>query len=156
MEKRDRVPPHDDEIERAVLCSILLDQLENKTRGIYKEISPHDFYSRAHQRVFEAMLDLDKAAVTIEPLSLITALKKAGTLDEAGGENYVRSLYEAVPSNANAEYYAKILLDHSDRRSLLHIARDLGVMAYDESIGVQCIVNKALASLSEIKINRLG
>jgi len=143
---KDRTPPHDTEIERAVLGSILLGGFE----AVYESITPNDFYSRAHRRIFEAMQNMSKAGIAIEPLALITELKKAGMYEEAGGE-YAKALCDVVPSNANAEYYTNAVLNYSRKRSLLKLASEITVAAYDESTYAQEIVNKALIDLNELK-----
>ena len=142
-------PPHNCEIERAVLCGILKDGMDK--RPFYDDINPDDFYSAANRRVFEAVLKLRENGIEPERLALITELKKAAKLDEAGGEEYVRSLYDFLPGSANGQFYTNVMLDHSDRRSLLRVAGETAAGACDESKELRGIVDNALRSLNTIK-----
>ena len=142
-------PPHNNEIEQAFLCALLkgCESFEAVTKGI----EPGDFYTRAHQRIYEALLHLHETGIEIEPLSLITTLKQAGKLDEAGREEYVKTLCDAVPSNANLDYYSSVTLDYSRRRALLRIASEIGVAAYDETKDVNRFIKKVAKNLRGIK-----
>jgi len=130
---RDKTPPHDDELERATLGSILFDRDAADT-AIRSHLEAGDFYSRAHQRIFEAVKNLEKKSLHSDIQTVIQDLKQNGKLDEAGGAAYVSSLTSVIPSSANIEYYTQSVMDHSLRRALLRFASEIGVSAYDESI----------------------
>jgi replicative DNA helicase len=55
---RDTTPPHDDELERAALGSMLFDA-EAVDVAVQCHLQAGDFYTRAHQRIFDAILSLD-------------------------------------------------------------------------------------------------
>jgi replicative DNA helicase len=129
---RDRTPPHDDELERATLGSMLFDAdaVDSAKQHHLKE---GDFYSRSHQRIFEAISNLDKKSLRPDIQTVIQELKQNGRPDEAGGAAYVSSLTSVIPSSANIEYYVQSVLELSLRRALLRVASEIGVAAYDES-----------------------
>ncbi|MCL2190920.1 MAG: replicative DNA helicase [Treponema sp.] len=130
----DKTPPHDDEMERAALGSMLFDA-DTVEAANQNHLKAEDFYSRAHQRIYEAILSLDTASERVRPdmQTVVQELRKEGKLDEAGGAAYVASLTSVIPSSANIEYYIRSVLDHSLRRSLLRVASEIGVEAYNES-----------------------
>jgi replicative DNA helicase len=129
---RDKTPPHDDELERAALGS-LLEDAEAVAAAIQQHIHPDDFYSRANQRVYEAVLSLDGKGLRPDIQTVVQELKHLGKLDEAGGASYVSGLTTVIPSSANIEYYAQMVKNYSLKRSLLKVASQIGVSAYDES-----------------------
>ena len=128
---RDKTPPHDDELERACLGS-LLEDAEAVSVAIQLHLRPDDFYSRANIRIFDAVLSLDKKGLRPDIQTVVQELKHMGKLDEAGGASYVANLTTVIPSSANIEYYAQSVKNYSLKRSLLRAASQIGVSAYDE------------------------
>jgi replicative DNA helicase len=150
---RDKTPPHDDELERAALGSMLFhaDATDAATRN---HLQVGDFYSRAHQRIFDAILSLDGKGLRSDIQTVIQELKQNGKLDEAGGAAYVSSLTTVIPSSANIEYYVQSILDHSLRRALLRVAGEIGVASYDESRDSPEILEEVEQSIFELRDNR--
>jgi len=150
---RENIPPHDDELERAALGSLLADdQAIDAARQ--NHLKQGDFYSRAHQKIFETICTLDDNNLTPDIQTVIQNLKQNGKLDEAGGAAYVSSLTSVVPSSANIEYYIQSVLGHSLRRSLLRVASEIGVAAYDESLESHEILDKAEESVYKLRDER--
>ncbi|MDR2943225.1 MAG: replicative DNA helicase [Treponema sp.] len=129
---RDKTPPHDDELERATLGSLLEDP-EAVSSAIQQHIRPDDFYSHANQRIYEAVLSLDAKGLRSDIQTVVQELKHLGKLDEAGGASYVSGLTTVIPSSANIDYYAQMVKNYSLKRSLLKVASQIGVSVYDES-----------------------
>jgi len=129
---RDKTPPHDDELEQAALGSLLSDN-EAVSAAIQVHLRPGDFYSRANNRIYEAILSLDGKGLRPDIQTVVQELKQMGKLDEAGGASYVSSLTTVIPSSANIEYYAQLVKNYSLKRSLLKVASDVAINAYDES-----------------------
>jgi replicative DNA helicase len=150
---RDRTPPHDDELERAALGSMLFDAAATDA-AIQNHLQAGDFYSRAHQRIFEAILSLDNKGLRSDIQTVIQELKQNGKLDEAGGAAYVSSLTTVIPSSANIEYYVESILDHSLRRALLRVAGEIGVASYDETRDSPEILEEVEQSIFELRDNR--
>jgi replicative DNA helicase len=150
---RDKTPPHDDELERAALGSMLFDA-EAAYAAVQLHLQAGDFYSRAHQRIFDAVLSLDSKGLRSDIQTVIQELKQNGKLDEAGGAAYVSSLTTVIPSSANIEYYVQSILDHSLRRALLRVAGEIGVASYDESRESPEILEEVEQSIFELRDNR--
>ena len=142
---RDRIPPHDEELERAALGS-LLEDYEAVSAAVQQHLRPDDFYSRANQRVFEAVISLDAKGLRPDIQTVVQELKHLGKLDEAGGASYVSGLTTVIPSSANIEYYAQMVKDYSLKRALIKLASQIGVHAYDES-------KEARETLEEVQKN---
>jgi replicative DNA helicase len=141
---RDRTPPHNDEIERAYLSCVLLDP------DVLPDtfIEPPDFYIRAHQRIFEAVLALYGMELVPDLLTVKAELEKTGRLDEAGGAAYLETVAKTTPSSANVEYYAGIIKECSLRRGMLRMASELATRAYDEPFDINVIKEAAEKLLS--------
>ena len=132
MSGKDRIPPHNDDAERAAIGAMLID--DSAIAIVRQYLSPDDFYSSRNRKIFEAVLALFSMGTRPDLLTLSGELEKTGKLDEAGGIDYIASLTHAVPSSANAEYYSRIVQNDSMRRSLIRISGDIGARAFDETV----------------------
>lgn len=131
IELKDKIPPHSIEAEQAVLGALLLDW---GTMGeVVNFLRPERFYSLQNQIIYEGLLSLFKQNIHGDILALINELTKLGKLEQAGGVAYISSLTDQVPSSANIEYYAKIVMDRSTRRELIKIASEMRSSAFEVS-----------------------
>ena len=128
---KDRIPPHNDDAERAVIGAMLIDESAVTTAQLY--LGAEDFYSPRHRKIYEAILSLSNKATRPDLLTLNGELERLGKLDEAGGIDYIASLTHAVPSSANTEFYAQIVQDCSLRRGLIRVSGEAGAKAFDET-----------------------
>ncbi|MDM7926919.1 MAG: replicative DNA helicase [bacterium] len=122
----ERVPPQSLEAERAVLGSVMLD---NESIGKAIEmIDPSHFYRTSHQKIFAAALNLYERNEPVDLITLSEELKRQKILDEIGGSYYLTELAESIPSSANVEYHARIVLEKAVLRNMIAegiaIARD--------------------------------
>jgi len=150
---RDKTPPHDDELEQATLGSLLSD-MDAVTAAIQLHLRPVDFYSRANMRIYEAVLSLDAKGLRADIQTVVQELKQMGKLDEAGGASYVSGLTTVIPSSANIEYYAQTVKDYSLKRSLIKVASDIGINAYDESSEAREVLEKVQQRIFELSDER--
>ena len=142
---KERVPPHNDDAERALLGATLIDD-----RAIYisqQYLRPEDFYSSRHRKIYKAILTLSNVGIRPDLLTLSSELEKSGQLQESGGYDYIASLTHAVPSSANAEYYAKEVQNYSLRRSLIQVSGETGARSFDETIEPKVILEETQQKL---------
>jgi len=129
---RERIPPHNDDAERALIGAMLID--DNAIIIAQQYLRQEDFYSSRHRKIFDAVLNLYHKGTRPDLLTLSAELERSGKLDESGGYDYIASLTGAVPSSANAEYYAQVVQVCSLRRGLIQISGETGAKAFDETI----------------------
>jgi replicative DNA helicase len=147
-----RIPPHNDDAERAVIGAMLID--ESAVLAARQYLTGEDFYSPAHKRIYDAIFALVNAGHKADLLTIKEELEKSGKLDEAGGIDYIASLTHVVPSSANADYYAQIVRGCSLRRGLIQAAGIAGSRAYDETVDPKNLLEEAqqrLFSLSDTR-----
>ena len=142
---RDRIPPHNDDAERAVLGATLID--ESAVTIAQQYLRPDDFYSPRHRKIYEAVLNLFNKGIRPDLLTLSGELEKTGKLEEAGGNDNIASLTHAVPSSANAEYYAQVVQNCSLRRNLIQISGESGSRAYDETMEPKVLLEETQQKL---------
>lgn len=145
---KDKVPPHNLDAEQATLGALLLDW--EALPAILQLLRPERFYSLQNQKIFSAMLDLYNQGVTGDIISLIEKLRSAGELEAAGGPAYISSLTDTVPTSANIEYYAEIVLDNSVRRELIKIAAKIVAESHDQTIESRAVLEEAQKFIFEL------
>jgi replicative DNA helicase len=126
-ETANSVPPQNDEAETSVLGAILL--TEQALDGVLLEVGlrPEDFYRPRHQLIFRSMVRLKEKAEpeAVDALTVSDDLRRAGELEEAGGEAYIHSLPTVVPAVGNVIHYARIVKEYALLRRLLAATRDI-------------------------------
>ena len=140
--------PHDDEAEKAVLGAIFIDPAAIADASA--EVQPDDFYKRANQLVFQAMLDLSDREDAIDPLTLQDELTKKNQLDDIGGIAYVSELAMATPTAAHVTYYAKIVHRKALLRRLISASQKIITNAMQDSDDVTDILDNAESEIMNV------
>lgn len=110
------------------------------------------FYSYQNRLIYETMVSLFRQNIHGDALALISELTKIGKLQDAGGAAYVAALTDTVPTSANVDYYAKIVLDMALRRDLIKVSEEIKADSTDNSRESRHIIEdteKKIFSLSE-------
>jgi replicative DNA helicase len=118
------------EAEMAALGVMLLS--EGAAQDGASGLSADDFYRPGNRLVFQAMQAIVARRQPIDMLTLPEELKRAGTLEAAGGADYLTDLDFAVPSPQNADVYFGAVRRHSNRRRVMDASRRLSRMAQDD------------------------
>jgi replicative DNA helicase len=106
----DRLPPYDNDAERAVLACVLLDPANGMAECLLKLRSGSEmFYSVPNQNIYEALIYLYTHAKPIDLVLLAEHLRTARTLENCGGLDYLMNLPDAAPSAVNLPEYLDII-----------------------------------------------
>ena len=138
--------------EQSLLGSILVDP--EAITEISETIQPTDFYLSEHTQIYSAMCNLFIASKEIDIVTLIDTLVSLGVYSKSGGEDYIKSLYQAVPNALNIKDYAAIVKQKSTLRSLISICADISEKAYSEEGEATELVEYAEAQIFDIANNR--
>ena len=131
--------------EQSLLGSVLIDP--NCFNDVAEIVKSEDFYLQEHKQIFLAMHELYLANRSIDVVTLIEALVRAGVYDKANGEQYIRTIAEVVPNALNAPDYAKIVRDKSQLRQLISICGEVTDTAYSEQDDVGHTIEYAEAQI---------
>jgi replicative DNA helicase len=145
---KDKVPPHNDDAEKASLGAVLLDQ--DAIDSVLRHLRADDFYRTAHKKIFQAITDLSNQSQPIDLITLAEKLRDNGELENCGGAAYISTLSDFVPTSANVEYYAKIVHDCSIRRKLIRTASEMISSAHDETREGNEIIEESEKKIFEI------
>lgn len=129
----DIIPLHSNEAEMGVLGSMLLSQ--TAADQVVQILEEDDFYRPSHRLIFRAMKQLIRETKPIDFLTLKAELVARAHLADIGGEDYILQIAEFVPSPANSDYYAGIVLDRSRLRELEKAGRNIVGLVHNPDEG---------------------
>lgn len=127
--------------EQSLLGSVLIDPASlNEVADL---IRADDFYLSEHQQIYLAMHELFLTNSEIDVVTLIDMLVVKGIYDKSGGEDYIRTLTDAVPDALNVKDYARIVKEKSVLRQLIAACEEISEAAYSEQESVVSILDHA-------------
>ena len=153
----DRTPPHDIQAEQSVLGGMLLSK--DAITQVVEIIRSADFYRPAHQIIYDAVVDLFSRGEPVDAISVNAELTKRGEVTRVGGAPYLHTLTEAIPTAANAGYYAKIVLDQALLRRLVEVgtrAAQLGYTGAGDALDVVDQVQGQIMGLTQGSATETG
>ena len=150
----DKIPPQALEAERAVLGGVLLEP-EAATTAV-EIVSPEAFYRPAHGMIFRAMITLFMRREPIDVMTLSEELNKSDVLDEVGGLPALTDFVDSVPTAANIEHYAKIVLDKYILRQLIRAAGEISGECYRSSESADTLLDEAEQKIFKISEYRVS
>jgi replicative DNA helicase len=137
----ERPLPHSADAERAILGAIVLDNgLVNQAIELLR---PEDFYVRAHQHLFRAMISMSERGAEINPILLGEELRRDGALEQVGGIAFISELTYGLPHFTNLAHYAKVVKDKSMLRQLVKVANKITSEALEEEDEATLILDHA-------------
>ena len=159
-EKRAKILPNDLEAEQSLLGCLFISQ--DACIEVFPTIYAKDFYSNAHQKIYQAMKDNYDKNVAVDYITVCKVLETKGELEEVGGLSYITDLTNYVPSAANYKHYADIIRNDSILRQIIDASQatindafesvDAGqVLAKAEKLIFDISQTKSRSSLEHIK-----
>lgn len=148
----DRIPPHNDDAEKSVLGSAMLDK--DALFDIIEAVKDEDFYSELHKEIFRAIVELCRKNEPVDALTVAEELKRRKALDMVGGRAYVMSLATNVPATANAVQYAKIVAEKAVLRNLIKTASEIVEESYQEKMEPEAVLDHAERGIFDIAQKR--
>ena len=159
-EKKAKILPNDLEAEQSLLGCLFISQ--DACAEIFPTVNVKDFYSNAHQKIYQAMLDNYIKNVAVDYITVSKVLETKGELEEVGGLGYITDLTNYVPSAANYKHYADIIRNDSILRQIIDASQatindafesvDAGnVLARAEKLIFDISQTKSRSSLEHIK-----
>ncbi len=139
-EWQSKVLPHSIEAEKSVLGSMLID---NNTITVVSEILlGEDFYTKQNQVLFDAMVELNNEGKPVDPITLKDKLTEKNIPEEIASLDFIRDMLNAVPTSANARYYAGIVAEKATLRKLIKVTEAVANNAYSQNDPVDTILEE--------------
>ncbi|MBS1913222.1 MAG: replicative DNA helicase [Bacteroidetes bacterium] len=150
--QQDRVPPHSNDAEMAVLGAMMLEKEAGSK--VIQILPPDAFYREAHRIIYQAMLALAERNQPIDIITLNDELRRIGKLADVGGSHYLSELNLRTPTAANVEHHARIVFEKSLKRRLIHAATEIIGNCFNETTDAFEEVDHAEQRIFEIAENR--
>lgn len=150
-----RTPPNDQAAEQAVIGALMLDA--RIIEDVVDTLQGSDFYRPAHELIYDAATHLWATGQPVDAVTVTTELTGRGQLGRAGGATYLHTCISAVPSAANAGYYAGIVAAKAALRRILDAGTQLTQLAYastGDPDDVATVLDQAAAKITEIRPTR--
>ena len=136
------------DIEKVVLGALMIDK--DAFTVVSEIIKPETFYEARHQKIYDAVQSLTLQEKPVDIMTVTEELRHKGTLEDVGGPAYVVELSSQVASSAHIEYHAHILAQKFLARQLIQFASMIETDAFDETVDVDDLMQKAEGALFEI------
>ncbi|MEY8662386.1 replicative DNA helicase [Ligilactobacillus faecis] len=148
----DSLPPQNIEAEQAVLGAVFLSP--DSLADALEFVQADDFYRRAHQLLFQTMIDLNDDGEAIDILTVTDRLTMNNQLDDIGGAAYIAELASSVPTAANIGHYAKLVAEKAVLRRVISAATNIITQAKEQDEPVSDVLEAAERQILAISENR--
>lgn len=151
MEQKPRMMPNNLEAEQSLLGCLFISQ--DTCAEIFPVVKAIDFYSIAHQKIYQAMLDNYIKNIAVDYVTVSKVLETKGELEEVGGLGYITDLTNYVPSAANFKYYADIVRNDSVLRQIIEASQKTINQAFENN-NASAVLEGAEKSIFDIAQTR--
>ncbi|HEV8353207.1 MAG TPA: replicative DNA helicase [bacterium] len=110
---------------------------------VVEMLRPEDFYRDAHRRIYDAVVELFERGEPVDLITITDRLRDKGQLDDVGGASYVTGLLNSIPTAANVEYYARIVLQKSMLRQLIAAGTQITHLGFEGENDVELLIDRA-------------
>ena len=148
-----RTYPQSIEAERALLCSLFLDN--SKIADVLEIVDSADFFDSKHSVIFDTLKSLYLQSAPFDLITTTNALKEKGLLESAGGSSYIVNLIDYLPAPSNAAYYAQIIKKKSILRSLISAGTEIANVCYEEPEDIEEVLNIAEKKIFDISSKKI-
>ena len=140
--------PQAPEVEKAVLGALMIDK--EAYLLICESLQPESFYEPRHQKIFDAIRQLNIEEKPVDVLTITEQLAKMGDLESVGGPGYIAELSSRVATSANIEYHANIIAQKYLARQMISYTSTIGTKAFDETNDINDVIQEAESILFDI------
>lgn len=143
-----KVPPHNLEAEQAILGALMLDP--QKGSIVFEILRPEDFYRDNHKNMYLVIRDIFERGDPVDLVTVAESLRKAGRLENIGGIGTISQIAASVPSAANVEHYAQIVVEKSLLRQLIKMSGYIEEKGYNAGEEAYNLLEEAEKLIIEI------
>jgi replicative DNA helicase len=152
------IPPHDEDAEKALLGSILLN---NKILDdVADKLKPEFFYDPRHQVIYNLMLELWAQNKPIDVIFLLNSLESSNLVKDLGqsqviDKEFLLELISKSSLSSVPEETAKIVKDKNLLRTIIETSDDLKILALNKNTSPDDILDAAQKKLYEISMDNV-
>lgn len=147
-----KILPHSIEAEQSVIGSMIMDR--DAITSASEILYPEDFYQSQYSVLFEAMVELYNEGKPVDLVTLQNQLKEKEVPPELCSVEFIRSLLAAVPTSANAKYYANIVKEKAVLRRLIKVCEGISNECYLSKEPVDAILEDTEKKVFDVVQNK--
>jgi replicative DNA helicase len=147
-------PPYNIEAEQSVIGSMLMDR--DAIVDASDILNREDFYNAQYGILFETMVELFREGKPVDLVTLSNRLSEKNVPEEVAGMQYIADIIAAVPTSANAKYYAGIVADKSILRKMIKFNEDIEKDCYLDTDDIDELLEKAESGVFKLVQERNG
>lgn len=148
MMQETRQLPHSKEAEAYVLGCVFID--EQVVPEVAGSLSGNEFYMDRHKYIMNAVSNLYRSNVIVEPATVVEELKRLNLYDQSGGTPYILDLMDTVPTIANVSTFIQIIKEKALERELFYTVQNIETDILSGNISFKDLIDN-----SENKINQV-
>ncbi len=143
-----RIPPHNEEAERAVVGAMMMDR--DAVVLCSELLLQEDFYYGQYGELFTALVELYRTGVKMDLITIQERLRQMNTSPELSSPEYLADLMVGVPTSANAKYYADIVKEKSVLRRLIRVVEKVAVDCYQDHLPMNDILEATEKNIFDV------
>jgi len=143
------------DMEEAVLGALMLEK--DAVELVIDILKPDAFYKPAHQKIYQAILDIANKAEAVDILTVMQHLRDHNDIAEIGGAGYLAQLSNKVASAAHIEFHARIIAQKFIQRELIRVTSEIQKKAFDNAEDVYTLLDESeqeLFNISSVTIKK--
>jgi replicative DNA helicase len=144
----ERTPPHNLEMEEAVLGACLISQ--EAVGEAVEQVLPEHFYHTGYGLIYEAILYLFNEGQGIDPLTVGQHLQEMGKLELCGGPLVLAKLAGAVATWRNISYHLSTVKDLSQKRTMMVLGNKIYEAAGSQEGTVDDLLSRTDEALARL------
>lgn len=149
-----RALPQNIDAEQSVLAACMLNT--EAMEEVATQLQPQNFHRPAHGIIFEAMMDLYKRNIPVDPISLAENLHGKGQLEAVGGRSYLIELSDNTFALTNWKSHVSVVKRTSVLRDLVHASNAINALAFDAPDDLNVVVEEAEKMLFNVTEKRVS
>jgi len=123
-----RVMPNSVEAEQSVIGSMLMDTEAIIVAG--GSLVQEDFYHKQYGIMFQTMNEMNNESKPVDMVTIQARLKEKDVPPEIYSLDFLRELFDAVPTSANIRQYANIVKQKSILRNIIKVNEEISNACY--------------------------
>jgi replicative DNA helicase len=147
--------PHSLDAEQALISSILLSPDKVLPECIERIGEDSSFFHLpAHGTIYEVLTELWENKKPIDLITVTDSLREKKLLDQVGGPGTIATLYDFVPTAANAAFYLDILYQKRLLRKVILTCTECAARAYEPDQEVHDFIDSVEQQIFQISQTR--
>ena len=143
-----RIMPHSASAEQSVIASMLMDS--DAITSASEILTKDDFYDKQMGILFETMVEMQNAGVSVDPITLQDKLKEKEVSPEVYNINFLMNLISTEIVSTFVKQHAAIVKEKAILRRMIRVNEEIAASCYSEKEKVETVLEDAEKKVFEL------